>query len=103
MSSAKACLVRRYVLQYHQTPAQPTNELFGLEYLREQLEFQLSSLDGQLDDMEDMEVDEGLGDERMIYQSALSISEDISTFTPPVDSDDEHDENDEEEVGIMYL
>ena len=45
-------------------------------------------------------MDEDLGDKRMIYQSALSISEDTSTFTPPVDSDDEHDE---EEVGIMYL
>ena len=49
-----------------------------------------------------MEADEGLGDERMIYQSALSISEDISTFTPPVESDDEQEEE-SEEVGIMYL
>ena len=48
--------------------------------------------------MEDVEVDEGLGDERMIYQSALSISEDMSTFTPPVDSDDEDEEEELEEV-----
>ena len=66
MSSAQT-LFSEKVLQYHQTPAQPTNELFGLEYLQEQLQFQLSSLDEQLDNLEDVEVDEGLGDERMIY------------------------------------
>ena len=40
-------------------------------------------------------MDEGLGDESMIYQSALSISEDLSTFTPPFDGDKEDDEQDE--------
>ena len=89
------------VLQYHQTPSQPTNELFGLEYLQQQSEFQLctldeDTLDEETDNLEDMEVDEGLGDEGMIYQSALSISEDMSTFTPPVDSDEEEEEEQEE-------
>ena len=40
-------------------------------------------------------MDEGLGDESMIYQSALSISENLSTFSAPVESDEEEEEDDE--------
>lgn len=103
MNELSQNLFHEKVLQYHQTPAQPTNELFGLEYLRQQSEFQLSSLDEELDNVEYVEVDEGLGDERMIYQSALSTSEDMSTFTPPVDSDDEDDEEEPEGVGVYLM
>ena len=80
------------MLKYHQTPAKPTGELFGLEYLQSQSNFQLSSLD---DPEDEEDIDEGLGDESLIDQSAQSPSEDLSTFVHPVDSEDE---NEEEEV-----
>ena len=32
----------------------------------------------------------------MIFQSTLSISEDLSTFNPPVDSEDEEEEEQQE-------
>ena len=81
------------VLPYHQSPSQPTGELFGLDYLRQQSDFLLGGADNR---EEDVEVDEGLGDESMIFQSTLSISEDLSTFTPPVDSEDEEEEEQQE-------
>ena len=58
------------ILPYHQPPSQPTGELFGLDYLRGQSDFLLEEASVE----ENVEVDEGLGDESMIYQSALSIS-----------------------------
>lgn len=70
---------------------------FGLEYLWQQSEFQLS-LDEELDKMEGAEMNEELGDKRMIYRLALSISEDTSTFTSPADSEDKEEEEEQEEV-----
>ena len=81
------------ILPYHQPPSQPTGELFGLDYLRGQSDFLLGE---EASVEENVEVDEGLGDESMIYQSALSISEDLSTFTTPVDSDEEEEEEQDE-------
>ena len=72
----------RKVLQYHQAPSQPTGELFGVEYLHNQSDFQLDHLE------DEEEVDEGLGDETLINQSALSYSEHLSTFIL-TDSEDE--------------
>ena len=40
------------ILQYHQSPSQPTGELFGVEYLRGQSDF----LADELKRMEDVEV-----------------------------------------------
>ena len=73
-------------------PSQPTGELYGLDYLRRQAEFLIGDEASAVDDVE---VDESLGDESMIYQSVLSISENLSTFSAPVDSDEEEEEDDE--------
>ena len=70
------------MLQYHQTPSQPTGELFGVEYLHNQSDYQIDHLE------EEEEVDEGFGDETLINQSELSCSEHLSTFIL-TDSEDE--------------
>lgn len=53
-----------------------------MEYLHNQSDFQLDHLE------DEEEVDEGLGDETLINQSALSYSEHLSTFIL-TDSEDE--------------
>ena len=45
------------------------------------------------DEEEEEDEDEGFGDESLINQSTLSVSEHLSTFNnPPADSEDEREE-----------
>ena len=69
-------------MPYHQAPAEYTGEQFGVQYLYKQ------SLPINCDDVaidEEDEVDEGLGDESLIFPP-LSISEDFSTFSSVVEN-----------------
>ena len=81
------------LLPYHKPPAKYTGELFGIQYLYQQSLPELPhtdelSNDADLEDED--EVDEGLGDESLIFPP-LSFSEDISTFSSPME-DSEHNE-----------
>ena len=48
-------------------------------------------------------MDEGLGDDSMIYWSVLSISGNLSTFNAPADSDEEEEEEDDEVRDVLLL
>ena len=62
-------------MPYHKVPAQYNGKQFGIQYLHKQ------SLPINYDDVdEEDEVDEGLGDESLIFPH-LSTSKDFSTLT----------------------
>lgn len=71
------------LLPYHQPPAKYTGELFGIQYLYQQSLPQFSPKDGEEDEDED-DVDEGLGDEGLIFPPH-SISEDLNMFNSSVE------------------
>ena len=70
------------LLPYCEPPAKYTGELFGVQYLYQQSLPQLSLKD---DEGDENDLDEGLGDEGLIF-SALSTSKELNTFNTSVES-----------------
>ena len=69
------------LLPYYEPPAKYTGELFGVQYLYQQSLPQLSLKD----DGDENDLDEGLGDEGLIF-SALSTLKDLNTCNTSVES-----------------
>lgn len=82
----------RKLLPHHQPPAAFTGELYGLEYLYSQTG---AILPGALE--VDKQIDEGFCDAEQVEacmetkDHGSDYSEDISTFAPPSDSEDEEE------------
>ena len=73
-------LIGQKILLYHQTPSQPTGELFGLDYLRRQAEFLIGD---EASVRDDMEVDEDLGRrEHDLTVSTVHLQEFIHFYCP---------------------